>query len=52
VGVDVVARPLVFAQAAEQNHLSGVGCFRPTHGRWNYDENINDERQFIRENGE
>jgi hypothetical protein len=36
VVVDVVTRPLFFAQAGEQYHVSGGGCFNPTHGKWNW----------------
>jgi hypothetical protein len=36
VVVDVVTRPLFFAQAGEQYHFSGGGCFNPTHGKWNW----------------
>jgi len=36
VVADVVTRPLFFAQAGEQYHFSGGGCFSPTHGKWNW----------------
>jgi hypothetical protein len=36
VVVDVVTSPLFFAQAGEQYHFSGGGCFNPTHGKWNW----------------
>jgi len=40
--VDVV-RPFVFAQPGEQNHFSGVGCFSPTQGKWNWGKEETEE---------